>query len=77
MKQDFCGLKVSCDRVQHRSVTWRLTTPSDKKMCFMQGCQIVNFQSHFWRALVWNMFVYFMAIWNILQPFGITYCRLV
>jgi hypothetical protein len=27
----------------------------------------------FWRALEWKMLVYFMAIWNILRPFGIFY----
>jgi hypothetical protein len=27
----------------------------------------------FWKALEWIMFLYFMAIWNILWPFGIIY----
>jgi hypothetical protein len=27
----------------------------------------------FWRALDWKMLMYFMAIWNILQRFGIFY----
>jgi hypothetical protein len=31
----------------------------------------------FWRALDWKMLVYFMAIWNILQKFGIFYDHLV
>jgi hypothetical protein len=31
----------------------------------------------FWRALEWKMLVYFMTIWNILRPFGITYGRLI
>jgi hypothetical protein len=31
----------------------------------------------FWRALEWKMLAYFMAIWNILHPFGIIYGRLV
>jgi hypothetical protein len=41
----------------------------------MQGCQMVCFQTKkpnlgkFWRALEWKMLVYFLIIWNILQPF--------
>jgi hypothetical protein len=31
----------------------------------------------FWRALDWEMFLYFMAIWNILRTFGIFYDHLV
>jgi hypothetical protein len=31
----------------------------------------------FWRALDWKMFIYFMAIWDILWPFGIFYGHLV
>jgi hypothetical protein len=31
----------------------------------------------FWRALEYKMLVYFMAIWNIWQPFGIPYSHLV
>jgi hypothetical protein len=31
----------------------------------------------FWRALDWKMFIYFMAIWNILSRFEIFYGRLV
>jgi hypothetical protein len=27
----------------------------------------------FWRALDWNMLIYFMAIWNIVETFGIFY----
>jgi hypothetical protein len=30
----------------------------------------------FWRAFEWKMLVYFMAIWNILWPFGIIYGHL-
>jgi hypothetical protein len=42
-----------------------------------QGCQMSYFQAKnpslgkFWRELQWKMLVYFMAIWSILQPFGI------
>jgi hypothetical protein len=31
----------------------------------------------FWRALVWKLLMYFMAIWNILQTFGTFYDHLV
>jgi hypothetical protein len=31
----------------------------------------------FWRGLKWKMSEYFMAIWNILRPFGIIYGHLV
>jgi hypothetical protein len=31
----------------------------------------------FWMALHWKMLVYFMAIWNILQTFGIFYGHMV
>jgi hypothetical protein len=31
----------------------------------------------FWRILDWKMLIYFMAIWNILQTFGIFYDHLV
>jgi hypothetical protein len=30
-----------------------------------------------WRDLDWKMFIYFMAIWNILQTLGIFYDNLV
>jgi hypothetical protein len=30
-----------------------------------------------WWALEWKMLSYFMAIWNILLPFGLIYGRLV
>jgi hypothetical protein len=30
----------------------------------------------FWRALDWKLLIYFMAIWNILQTFGIFYNHL-
>jgi hypothetical protein len=48
-----------------------------------QGCQMVYFQtknSHlgiFWRALEQIMLVYFVAIWNIVQPFRTFYGPLV
>jgi hypothetical protein len=47
-----------------------------------QGCQMVSFQPKnsnsvkFWRALGGKMLIYFMAIWNILWPFGIFYGHL-
>jgi hypothetical protein len=31
----------------------------------------------FWGVFQWEMMVYFMVIWSILQPFGIFYCHLV
>jgi hypothetical protein len=31
----------------------------------------------FWRALKWKMLVQFMAIWNILLPFGICHGHLI
>jgi hypothetical protein len=43
----------------------------------MQGCQMAYFQAKnpnlgkFWSDLQWNVLVYFMAIWSILQPFGL------
>jgi hypothetical protein len=43
------------------------------------GCQMVYFQAKntnlgkFWRALHWKILKCFMAIWNILQTFGIFY----
>jgi hypothetical protein len=48
-----------------------------------QVCQMVSFLAKnpnlgkFWRALDWKMLIYFMAIWNILQTFGIFYDHLV
>jgi hypothetical protein len=56
----------------------RFLSPSGK-----QGCQMVCFQtknpnlSKFWWALEYEMLAYFMTVWNILRPFGITYGRLV
>jgi hypothetical protein len=44
-----------------------------------QGCQMLWFQTKnpnlgkYWRALKWKRLVYYMAIWNILWPFGIYY----
>jgi hypothetical protein len=52
-----------------------------QKTC--QGCQMVYFHTQnpdlgrFWRALEWNMLLYFITIWNILRPFVIIYGRLV
>jgi hypothetical protein len=43
-----------------------------------EGCQMVHFQTQnpnvgkFWRALKWKMLVYFLAILNIFQPFGLS-----
>jgi hypothetical protein len=48
-----------------------------------QGCQMVYFQtknpnlSPFWRALDWKIWIYFMAIWNILRTSWIFYDHLV
>jgi hypothetical protein len=48
-----------------------------------QGCQMVSFQTKnpnlgkLWRALHWRMLIYFMALRNILQTFGIFYDHLV
>jgi hypothetical protein len=47
-----------------------------------QGCQVACFQTKnpnlgkFWRALDWNMLIFFMVIWNILRTFGIFYGHL-
>jgi hypothetical protein len=44
----------------------------------MVCCQTKNpNMGKFWRVLDWKMFIYFMAIWNILWRFGIFYVRLV
>jgi hypothetical protein len=43
----------------------------------VQGCQMVSFQTQnpnldkFWMPLDWKMLIYFMAVGNILQTFGI------
>jgi hypothetical protein len=48
-----------------------------------QDCQTVHFQTKnsnldtFWRALGLKMFIYFIAVWNILQTFEIFYDDLV
>jgi hypothetical protein len=48
-----------------------------------RGCQMFSFKTkntnlgRFWRALDWLMSIYFMAIWNILQTFGVFYDHLV
>jgi hypothetical protein len=48
-----------------------------------QGCQMVCFQTKnpnlgkFWRALEWKLWIYFMAVWNILRTFGIFFEHLV
>jgi hypothetical protein len=31
----------------------------------------------FWKVLKWKLLVYFIALWFVLQPFGIYYCCLV
>jgi hypothetical protein len=49
----------------------------------LRGCQMVYFQTKnpnlgkFWRVLVRKMLLYFMAICNIICPFGIFYDHLV
>jgi hypothetical protein len=49
----------------------------------LQGCQMVCSQTQnpnlgkLCKALDWKMFLYFMAIWNILRTFGILYDPLV
>jgi hypothetical protein len=46
---------------------------------YVQGCQMVCFQTKnpdlgkIWRALDGKMWLYFMAIWNILQIFWMFY----
>jgi hypothetical protein len=41
-----------------------------------QGCQMVSFKTknttlgEFWRSLDWKIWIYFMAIWNILRKVG-------
>jgi hypothetical protein len=48
-----------------------------------RGCKMVYSQTKnpnlgtFWSALDWKMLIYFTAIWNILQTFGIIYDHLV
>jgi hypothetical protein len=48
----------------------------------VQGCRMVYFQTKknklgkFWRALEGKSLVYYMAIWNILRPFGTFYGHL-
>jgi hypothetical protein len=46
------------------------------KKTHFQGCPNPSL-GKFWRALDWKMLIYFMAIWNILQTFGIFYDHLV
>jgi hypothetical protein len=49
----------------------------------LQGCQMVYFKAKnhnlgkFWSGLYWKILIYFRAIWNILQAFGILYDHLV
>jgi hypothetical protein len=44
---------------------------------FIQGCQTVYFRTKmpilgkFWMVLKWKVLVYFIALWSVLQPFGI------
>jgi hypothetical protein len=48
-----------------------------------QGCQMVYFQNKnpnlgkFWRALEWKRLLYYLAVWNILQPFRTYFGHLV
>jgi hypothetical protein len=48
----------------------------------MRGCQMVYFQTKnpnlgkLWKALEWEMLVYFMPNWYILCPIGIFYAQL-
>jgi hypothetical protein len=47
--------------------------------CLLLGCQMGYFQTKtpnlgkFCRALDWNTLIYFIAIWNIVQTFGLFY----
>jgi hypothetical protein len=81
----FCGLKNrKLWRVCKKKKSIRLSGPSFQinlrpiaDVGREQGCQMVCFQTKnpnlgkFWRALGWKIFMYFMAIWNILWRFGI------
>jgi hypothetical protein len=48
-----------------------------------QGCQMVYFRTKkfnlgkFLQGFLWKMMAYFMAIWSILQPFGMFHGNLV
>jgi hypothetical protein len=44
---------------------------------FFSNQKIPIWVNLFWRALDWKMLTYFVAIWNILQTFGIFYDHLV
>jgi hypothetical protein len=61
------GFSRSCRKSRYEG--WPTTTTSTSG----QGCHMANFQNlgNFWRGFPWKMLVYFTAIWNILQPFGI------
>jgi hypothetical protein len=69
MKLEFGSRRKNAVRTEDRSV--------------QQGCQMVSFQTKnpnlgkFWRAQDWKMLIYFKAIWNISQKFGIFYDHLV
>jgi hypothetical protein len=55
----------------------------DRSSAAKQGCQMVSFQTKnpnlgtFLKTLDGKMFIYFMAIWNILRTFGKLYDHLV
>jgi hypothetical protein len=69
----FCRCKVFLASLSTRNVVYLI----------IQGCQMVCIQTKnlnlgkFWRALDWKLLMYFMAIGNILQRFGILYDHLV
>jgi hypothetical protein len=64
----------------------RLSRPQNRRILSWEderGCQMVYFQTKnpnlgkFWRAFAMKMLVYFIAIWNILLPFDVSYGTLV
>jgi hypothetical protein len=48
-------------------------------VCIAKGCQKVYFETKspnldkFWRVVGWKSLFYYMAIWNMLWPFGTFY----
>jgi hypothetical protein len=84
--------RKKCDCLsEHQRLPFHVCTNVDSFSAFHlpeplslnQGCQMVCFQTKythlgkFWRAFDGKMFIYLMAIWNILQAFGIFYGVLV
>jgi hypothetical protein len=73
---------VSCCRTTPHNTTG-LQPTRFRGIYIHQGCQMVSFQTQnsnlgtILRALHWKMLIYFRAIWNILQIFGIFYDQLV